>query len=77
MLTPTLRKGIYRHYKGNMYQVIDLVQHSETQEWLVLYKALYEDYSSWVRPFTMFCEQVQTEQGLLPRFELTLALEAQ
>ncbi len=46
MLTPTLRKGIYRHYKGNMYQVIDLVQHRETQEWLVLYKALYEDYKA-------------------------------
>ena len=75
MQTPVLTKGIYRHYKGNQYQVIDLVQHSETQEWLVLYKALYGDYSSWVRPFTMFTESVVTENGAVPRFALTLALE--
>lgn len=68
-------KGIYRHYKGNQYQVIDIVCHSETQEWLVLYKALYGNFGLWVRPLTMFTEQIKTEQGLLPRFELILALE--
>ena len=70
-----ITKGIYRHYKGNQYQVLDIVRHSETAEWLVLYKALYGDYGLWVRPVAMFTEQVTGELGLVPRFELTLALE--
>lgn len=73
--TTYLSQGIYRHYKGEQYQVIDTVRHSETKEWLVLYKALYGDYGLWVRPLTMFTEQVKTEQGFVPRFELILALE--
>ncbi len=70
-----LTQGIYRHYKGKDYQVLGLVQHSETQEHLVLYKALYGDYSLWVRPLSMFTETVTTEQGTVPRFKLTLPLE--
>lgn len=75
MTKPNLTKGIYYHHKGAKYQLLDVVQHSETQEWLVLYKALYGDYGLWVRPLTMFTEQVNTEQGLVPRFKLTMALE--
>lgn len=75
MNKPYLTRGIYRHYKGAQYQVLDLVQHSESAEWLVLYKALYGDYGLWVRPFTMFTEQVTSVQGAVARFELTLALE--
>lgn len=75
MSAPTLTKGIYRHYKGYQYQVVDVVQHSETQEWLVLYRALYGDFSLWVRPFSMFTEQVETDLGSTLRFKLTLALE--
>lgn len=73
--TAHISQGIYRHYKGEQYQVIDIVRHSETHEWLVLYKALYGDYGLWVRPLTMFTEQVKTERGFVPRFELILALE--
>ena len=50
--------GIYQHYKGNRYQVIDVARHSETVEDMVIYKMLYGDFSLWVRPLAMFLEDV-------------------
>ena len=75
MSQPQIQPGIYRHYKGHRYQVLGLVRHSETEEWLVLYKTLYGDFSSWVRPYAMFTSSVNTESGAQPRFALELALE--
>jgi hypothetical protein len=68
---PELQKGRYRHYKGNDYEVIDLVCHSETQEWYVLYKRLYERDGPelWVRPYKMFMEDVDYNGKTMPRFE--------
>lgn len=66
----TLPRGIYRHYKGNLYEVLDLARHSETEEILVVYRALYGSYGLWVRPLAMFTENVSTEQGECPRFAL-------
>lgn len=51
-----LKAGIYIHYKGNEYEVIDIATHSETEELMVIYKALYGDFGLWVRPFGMFDE---------------------
>ena len=65
----SIKAGLYRHYKGAEYQVYALVKHSETEEELVLYKALYGDYGFWVRPFTMFTEMVLVEGNSLPRFK--------
>ena len=49
---------MYRHYKGNLYQVIDTVRHSETREPMTLYRALYGEKGLWVRPAAMFEEEV-------------------
>lgn len=65
-----LKTGIYRHYKGNLYQVLHTARHSETNEWLVVYRALYGDYGVWVRPLAMFCESMEIDGKTLPRFEL-------
>lgn len=43
-----LKTGTYRHYKGNLYEVLHTARHSETNEWLVVYRALYGDYGLWV-----------------------------
>ncbi|PJG43811.1 hypothetical protein XA39_06300 [Acinetobacter tandoii] len=66
-----LERGIYQHYKGQLYQVFSVATHSETEEQLVVYQCLYGDYSLWVRPLSMFSEQVTLEDGkVIPRFKL-------
>ena len=64
----SIKKGIYRHYKGNLYQVIEVATHSETQEQLVVYRTLYGDYSMWVRPLEMFEESIQVDGQKVSRF---------
>lgn len=68
MTPPTLQAGIYRHYKGQRYQVFGLARHSETEEWQVIYRTLYGDYSLWVRPLAMFVESVTVDGQAVPRF---------
>lgn len=70
----TLPLGIYRHYKGNLYQVLHLAKHSETEDVLVVYRALYGEYGVWVRPLEMFCEIINSNGQTLPRFALVKAL---
>ncbi|SDM29075.1 Protein of unknown function [Franzmannia pantelleriensis] len=65
--------GIYRHYKGADYEVLGVAQHSESEEALVVYRALYGDYGLWVRPLAMFCETVEIQGETLPRFALIKA----
>lgn len=62
------RPGRYRHYKGNLYQVIDVAFHSESEEPLVVYRKLYGDRSLWVRPLEMFLEDVLVDGQSVPRF---------
>ena len=64
-----MQTGIYEHYKGNQYKVIDTARHSETDELLVLYRPMYGDESLWVRPFAMFFEKVTVNDILVPRFK--------
>jgi len=64
-----LAKGVYQHYKGNMYEVYMTARHSETEEWMVVYKALYGEQGMWVRPYEMFVEEVEVEGTLVPRFQ--------
>ena len=64
-----MQTGIYEHYKGNRYKVIDMARHSETDELLVLYRPMYGDKSLWVRPFSMFFEKVTVDGVIVPRFK--------
>ncbi len=50
--------GIYRHFKGNFYIVEDIAYHSETEEKMVVYRALYGDHKLWCRPYDMFLGEV-------------------
>jgi hypothetical protein len=68
MPRPLIEPGRYRHYKGNEYEVVDMVRHSETLEWMVLYRALYGDHGLWVRPAVMFGENVTIDGKTQPRF---------
>ena len=63
-----IKLGKYRHYKGNLYEVIGFATHSETLEPMVIYKALYGDYSIWVRPASMWNEIVQIDNQSIARF---------
>ena len=60
--------GLYRHYKGNLYEVVNTVRHSETLEPLTLYRALYGERGLWVRPAAMFNEEVVIGGVRQPRF---------
>ena len=64
-----LAPGIYKHYKGNLYEVIGVAQHSETEEMMAVYKTLYGDFSLWVRPLSMFMETLEVECKTVARFE--------
>ncbi len=66
----TLQPGIYRHYKGQQYRVIGTARHSETEEDVVVYQALYGEYGLWVRPLSMFSETVQVDGEQIARFSL-------
>lgn len=70
----TITQGIYRHYKGSLYQVLHTAQHSETEESLIVYRCLYGEYGVWVRPLAMFAETVSVEGKEVPRFELIQSL---
>ena len=63
-----LAPGVYRHYKGNRYEVVGVARHSETQEPLVVYRAMYGEGGLWVRPLAMFRETVTVGGRAVPRF---------
>lgn len=65
---PELAPGLYRHYKGNDYEVVAVARHSETLEPVVVYHALYGEGGLWVRPYAMFCEEVVVDGRSVRRF---------
>jgi hypothetical protein len=64
-----IQPGRYRHYKGNDYEVVGVAKHSETEEEVVVYRALYGEKGLWVRPLAMFIETVLIEGRPVPRFQ--------
>ena len=64
-----IQPGIYRHYKGKEYQVIGVATHSETEEELVVYRALYGSFGLWARPAAMFGETIEFEGKRVFHFE--------
>ena len=64
-----IKPGRYRHFKGNLYEVIGTARHSETLEPMVVYRALYGEGGLWVRPATMWEEIVEKENYHGPRFQ--------
>lgn len=64
-----LSKGLYRHFKGNHYRVMEIARHSETREEMVVYQALYGERGIWVRPLAMFDETIERDGKTIKRFE--------
>lgn len=66
---PETPPGLYRHYKGGLYEVMDTARHSETLEPMTVYRALYGDHGLWVRPAAMFSESVTIDGVVQARFQ--------
>lgn len=69
---PPLKTGVYRHYSGKEYEVITVACHSETLDWYVVYRPLYQHDGmpdTWIRPYQMFLETVEIEDKQVPRFQ--------
>ena len=73
-INESIKLGKYKHYKGGLYEVIGECVHSETLEWMVLYKTMYDSPkfpkgTLWVRPKKIFLETVKIEGKNVPRFK--------
>ena len=66
--TNEIKLGKYRHFKGGEYEVIGFAKHSETQEEMVVYRALYGAGEVWVRPASMWNERVEKGGEIFSRF---------
>lgn len=63
-----IKLGRYRHFKGNEYEVLGIASHSETEEEMVIYRALYGEVGLWVRPASMWNETVERDGKTFKRF---------
>lgn len=64
----SIKPGRYRHFKGKEYEVLGVARHSETEEELVVYRALYGDFGLWIRPVSMWNETVERDGKTFRRF---------
>lgn len=63
-----LEKGIYQHFKGNLYQVLHTARHSETEEYMVVYHPANTPEDIWIRPLDMFDETIERDGKTIKRF---------
>ncbi|KJS09503.1 MAG: hypothetical protein VR73_02020 [Gammaproteobacteria bacterium BRH_c0] len=71
-----LKKGLYRHFKGNLYRLLEIARHSESGEEMVVYQALYGERGIWVRPLAMFDETIERDGKTFKRFAWVLEEDA-
>ncbi|HEY4318753.1 MAG TPA: DUF1653 domain-containing protein [Herbaspirillum sp.] len=64
----TIKLGKYRHFKGGEYEVIGIARDSEDETPMVVYRALYDNGSLWVRPLDMFAETIERDGRSFRRF---------
>ena len=64
-----IKRGVYQHYKGNSYEVLEVARHSETEELYVVYQQLYGTNGVWIRPYSMFVETVTVNGKTMQRFK--------
>lgn len=64
-----IKPGLYRHFKGGIYEVLFVAKNSETLEDMVVYRANYGDHGVWVRPLSMWNETVERDGKTFKRFE--------
>jgi hypothetical protein len=67
--------GVWRHFKGRAYEIVEVAQHVDTKEHWVVYQALYGDSDVWVRPLAEWHDQIDRETYKGPRFKQVLAME--
>ena len=72
-----IKKGLYRHFKGNIYRILHIAKHSETLEEMVVYQAMYGEGGIWVRPLSMFEEEIERDGKTIRRFSPITAEEAE
>lgn len=70
-----IKKGIYKHFKGNYYLVVHIGKHTDTLDEFVVYKALYDNGDIWIRPLYQFEEAVKYNNKCVPRFEFIMNVE--
>ncbi|WKY44539.1 DUF1653 domain-containing protein [Eubacteriaceae bacterium ES2] len=70
-----IKKGKYRHFKGQEYEVLGTAIHSETLEQMVIYHPLYGEEKIWVRPLSMWNQLVEKDGQTLKRFMLIEGVE--
>ena len=64
-----IKPGLWRHFKGNLYELVDIARHSETLEEMVVYRALYGERGLWVRPAAMWDEMITRDGKTFKRFQ--------
>lgn len=69
MIDCELKTGVYRHFKGNEYEVLGIGYDCDTTEEMVIYKALYGEGKIWIRRKTEFCDMVERDGKIFKRFE--------